>query len=107
MQSGEPHLRWVKKYGCLVKYHGIFNGTVLLVADTKMIKEIVNQGYDFPKPRWFATAASYVGYGLLFAEGETHKRQRQMMNPAFTHRTIKVNATHTYIFYVILCLNII
>ncbi|CAB4429242.1 unnamed protein product [Rhizophagus irregularis] len=27
--------------------------------------------------------------GLVLAEGEEHKRQRKMMNPAFTHNNIK------------------
>jgi len=35
-------------------------------------------------------ALKIAGVGLLFSEGENHKRQRKMMNPAFTHNNIKV-----------------
>jgi cytochrome P450 len=35
--------------------------------------------------------ASFVGRGLVFSEGDIHKRQRKMMNPAFSHNNnIKV-----------------
>ena len=97
MQAGETHLGWVKKYGTLVKYHGILNKTMILVADTKMLQAIVNQAYDFPKPKWIvATSRQFLGYGLSLVEGETHKRQRKMMNPAFAHNNIKVNILFFY-----------
>jgi cytochrome P450 len=31
-----------------------------------------------------------LGQGLALADGENHKRQRKMMNPAFSHNNIKV-----------------
>ena len=37
-----------------------------------------------------ADAITIAGKGLAIAEGEDHKRQRKMMNPAFTHNKIKV-----------------
>jgi cytochrome P450 len=41
-----------------------------------------------------ADAIVIVGRGLVLAEGEDHKRQRKMMNPAFTHNNIKVIILH-------------
>jgi len=63
-----------------------------LVTDTKIIQEIVlNKVYDFCKPKERqANSKAFLGEGLLHAEGETHKKQIKMMNPAFTHNNIKV-----------------
>jgi cytochrome P450 len=61
-----------------------------LITDTKIIQEIlVNQAYDFRKPD-FADLKKILGEGIGFAEGETHKKQRKMMNIAFSHNNIKV-----------------
>jgi cytochrome P450 len=37
-----------------------------------------------------ADGIAIAGRGLVFAEGDDHKRQRKMMNPAFTHNNVKV-----------------
>ncbi|RIA87211.1 cytochrome P450 [Glomus cerebriforme] len=88
-ESSEPQLRWVKQYGNIVKFHGMFNEPNILVADPKIIQEItVNQVYDYVKAP-SASATAVFGRGLLFAEGDDHKRQRKMMNPAFTYSNIK------------------
>ncbi|EXX65298.1 Dit2p [Rhizophagus irregularis DAOM 197198w] len=86
----EPQLQWVRKYGNIVKYNGLFNKPTLFVADPKIIQEMFsnNKSYDFVKfSNKFAIAL--IGNGLVFAEGDDHKRQRKMMNPAFTHSNIK------------------
>jgi cytochrome P450 len=41
-----------------------------------------------------ADAIAMVGRGLVFSEGEDHKRQRKMMNPAFIHNNVKVIIIH-------------
>ncbi|CAB4433313.1 unnamed protein product [Rhizophagus irregularis] len=48
---------------------------------------IKGAGFTEPQLQWFAIAL--IGNGLVFAEGDDHKRQRKMMNPAFTHSNIK------------------
>ncbi|RIA97841.1 cytochrome P450 [Glomus cerebriforme] len=88
-ESGEPQLRWVKQYGNIVKFHGIFNTPTLFIADPKILQEInINQSYDYIKPP-SVSAVAVVGRGLVFAEGDDHKRQRKMMSPAFTHSNVK------------------
>jgi cytochrome P450 len=62
----------------------------VLIADAKIVQEIVtSNAYDYIKP-YNADAVAVAGNGLLLTEGEDHKRQRKMMNPAFTHHNIKV-----------------
>lgn len=34
-------------------------------------------------------AERLVGHGLVWAEGETHKRQRALLNPAFSNESVK------------------
>ncbi|PKY39669.1 cytochrome P450 [Rhizophagus irregularis] len=85
----EPQLKWVRKYGNIVKYNGLFNKPTLFVADPKIIQEItLSKTYDFVKP-YNKSAIAILGNGLVFAEGDVHKRQRKMMTPAFTHSNIK------------------
>ena len=43
-----------------------------------------------------ADANAMAGRGLVFSEGENHKRQRKMMNPAFIHSNIKVIILYLY-----------
>ena len=70
---------------------------MVLVADTKLIQDIVlNQAYDFIKPpRMMSSFIKIVGYGLVTVEGEVHRKQRKMMNPAFNHNNIKVIVLHS------------
>ena len=57
----------------------------------------VNREYDFLKPQLLvASFKDFLGHGLFLVEGETHKRQRKMMNPAFTHNNIKVSIFFCY-----------
>ena len=86
----------MQKYGNVLKYHGLFNRPVLFITDTKIIQDItLNQVYDFVKPpHMMADVIAMAGRGLVFAEGEDHKRQRKMMNPAFVHNNIKVIIIH-------------
>jgi cytochrome P450 len=51
----------------------------------------LSKSYDFIKPYSNnKPAIALLGKGLVFAEGDVHKRQRKMMNPAFSHSNIKV-----------------
>ncbi|CAB5322819.1 unnamed protein product [Rhizophagus irregularis] len=85
----EPQHRWVKKYGNIVKYHGLFNKPTLYIADSKIIQGMtLSNTYNFVKP-FNASALAIAGIGLFFAEGENHRRQRKMMNPAFTYSNVK------------------
>ena len=104
-QAGESYVKWVKKYGSCFKYHGLLNKPALIVADPKLIQHIlVNKSYDFVKCKQIrGDFVRFAGQGLGNAEGHDHKRQRKIMNPAFTYRTIKVSA-HIHIYF---CLNII
>ncbi|CAB4387314.1 unnamed protein product [Rhizophagus irregularis] len=90
VDSTDPKLEWVRKYGNIVKYNGLFNKPTLLVTDQKIIQDILtsSKAYDFVKSHNEFNLA-LLGNGLVFAEGDDHKRQRKMMTPTFTHGNIK------------------
>ncbi|CAG8534969.1 15916_t:CDS:2 [Racocetra fulgida] len=79
------------KYGGIVCYHGIVNRPIISVTDPQILQKIlVNNTYDFPKPSYMITdLKAILGDGILMSEGDTHKRQRKMMNPAFTFTNVK------------------
>ena len=70
----------------------MFNKPRVLIADPKLIQEITaNDAYDFVKPiSVLANMVAVVGNGILLSEGENHKRQRKIMNPAFSYNNVKV-----------------
>ena len=73
-----------------MKFHHILNRPAILVADAKLAHEIgLTKIYEYNRPR-FADFIKLLGEGILTAEGDDHKRQRKMMNPAFTHSIVKV-----------------
>jgi cytochrome P450 len=68
----------------------MFNKPNLFIADPKLFQEItLNKAYDFIKPS-NAAGISLIGKGLILADGEDHKRQRKMSNPAFMYNNVKV-----------------
>ncbi|CAG8695500.1 34193_t:CDS:2 [Gigaspora margarita] len=80
-----------KQYGGIVRFHGLFNKPYILIADSKLAQKIlVNHPYDYL--RSFVNenvARETFGEGILLANGDTHKRQRKMMNPSFAFVNIK------------------
>ncbi|CAG8818319.1 5710_t:CDS:2, partial [Gigaspora margarita] len=89
---GEASARLTKQYGGLIRYHGLFNQPHLLIADPELVQKImINRSYDYPK--YFIDkriAREFLGGdGILLAEGDSHKRQRKMMNPSFAFANVK------------------
>ncbi|KAF8581822.1 cytochrome P450 [Ramaria rubella] len=70
---GELHAKWVDEYGITLSNR-------LMTYDSKALSYILNHSYDFQKPEEVRTnLAMLLGEGVLFAEGDSHKRQ----NPSF------------------------
>lgn len=74
-----------RKYGDIVQFH-LGNEQVFLFSNPEHIREIlVTNHKNFTKSRGLERAKRLLGNGLLTSEGEFHKRQRRMSQPAF-HR---------------------
>ncbi|KAG6809785.1 hypothetical protein H0H92_014734, partial [Tricholoma furcatifolium] len=83
-EASVPQERWVQKYGPTIKYKGIFGLTRLFTMDTKAMNHVLMNTNIYRKPEIARYNLSrIVGAGVLVVEGDKHKQQRKVMNPAF------------------------
>jgi len=75
----------------LIRYTHILNAERVLLTSPKALAEVlVHKNYEFIKPKMFSQGLGrLLGLGILFAEGDEHKRQRKLLSPAFSYRHIK------------------
>lgn len=80
----ELYLSWSRKWpdAPFIRYISFGNTETLLVNSLRAHQEVLSKKcYSFVKPPFFARIVGEVtGMGLVFAEGEDHKRQRKMLN---------------------------
>jgi len=80
----ELYLSWSSRWPTapFIRYMSFGNTETLLVNSLKAHQEVLStQCYSFVKPPFFARIVGEVtGMGLVFAEGEAHKKQRKMLN---------------------------
>lgn len=90
---GEHHIEWMKEFPQepFIRYHGLFNAERLLVNTQAAHQHILTNCYEYPKPAdlGFLLKTILGAEGILFAEGEVHKRQRKQMNPSFSYTNLK------------------
>ncbi|KAH8827827.1 cytochrome P450 [Flagelloscypha sp. PMI_526] len=84
-EAAQIDFEWVGRYGSIVRFKGPFSEDRLLVADPKAMQYIYQtSAYRFEKLKVRQEVArSVAGYGLLWADGDNHKRQRKVMLPGF------------------------
>ncbi|KDQ11802.1 hypothetical protein BOTBODRAFT_176997 [Botryobasidium botryosum FD-172 SS1] len=83
-ESHKVYEKWISTYGDVLRFRVSFGKYRLLTTDTRAVSHILSHSYDFPKPVELRLAlGEVVGEGLLFSEGDVHKRQRRIMNPSF------------------------
>ncbi|KAF9467351.1 cytochrome P450 [Collybia nuda] len=84
-QAGEPDFKYQRQFGDVVRIRGPFGEDRLLISDPKALQYIFHtSGYGFLKwPERTEISRVLMGRGLLWADGETHRRQRKVMLPGF------------------------
>ncbi|KAI6046270.1 cytochrome P450 [Pisolithus marmoratus] len=84
-QAGEADFRWQRLYGNVIRMKGILGEDQLIVADPKALSQIfATASYQFPKPHERRIQSLIMnGKSVVWAEGDTHKRQRKILNPGF------------------------
>ncbi|KAF6762398.1 cytochrome P450 [Ephemerocybe angulata] len=85
------HRKLVEKYGRVIRLYGIFRARVLYVHDPKALHHIfVKDQHIFEEAdALLAQNKAVFGYGLLSTLGETHKKQRRMLNPVFSIKQMR------------------
>ncbi|EPQ26412.1 uncharacterized protein PFL1_06060 [Pseudozyma flocculosa PF-1] len=83
----EPHLLWCRTLESSVfVYRGLFYSPRLFLGDPRAMGYILSasNSYAYPKPNASRLVLqSLLGKGVLVAEGDVHKRQRKILQPAF------------------------
>ncbi|KAJ6458410.1 cytochrome P450 [Mycena vitilis] len=76
--------RWVQEYGTTFKFHRFFGQSGLHTTDTKAMHHFVSNTHIYQKSEASRfSLGRIVGPGILVVEGDVHKQQRKIMNPAF------------------------
>ncbi len=80
----ELYLSWSKRWpdAPFIRYISFGNTETLLVNSLKAHQEVLQtKCYSFVKPPFLARLVGEVtGMGLVFAEGDEHRRQRRLLN---------------------------
>ncbi|KAF8319089.1 cytochrome P450 [Clavulina sp. PMI_390] len=84
-ESGQALKLWHNLHGRVFFLNGIFGLPRVSITDTRALRYILlEETYNFPKSRLDQNfLGAFLGPGLLAVEGDTHKRQRRVVNPAF------------------------
>ncbi|TFK74528.1 cytochrome P450 [Pluteus cervinus] len=84
-QAGVPDFRYQHEYGDVVRVKGAFGEDRLLISDPKALQYIFHtSGYGYLKwPERTEISRILMGRGLLWADGDIHRRQRKVMLPGF------------------------
>jgi len=92
--SPRYHDEWVSKYGKTFRVHGFgkFDPRILTL-DPRAMLHVLNNPNTYPKP-WQSRRliSELIGNGLFSAEGPSHRRQRKVLNPAFSNQNLQALA---------------
>lgn len=88
---GEVYERWAEEYGSVYRIPDAMGTSRVIVTDPKAIAHFFSkETYTYVQTQFSRTAIeNMVGRGLLWAEGEMHRRQRKALSPAFSNAAIR------------------
>ncbi|KAI0329990.1 cytochrome P450 [Cubamyces sp. BRFM 1775] len=79
-----PQERWAAEYGPNIAYRDYLGHMRLWTDDVRALTHIITHSAEFRKPKTSVkNLAKFIGKGLVCVEGEQHRKQRRIMNPAF------------------------
>ncbi|KAF9052940.1 cytochrome P450 [Panaeolus papilionaceus] len=91
--NSEPYAleeQWLEEYGPAVVYKGLFGMNQLFTIDHKVVNHILMNPDLYQKPvAARKNMERIMGPGLVVVEGEPHRRQRKVMNPAFAASQVR------------------
>ncbi|KAJ6537154.1 cytochrome P450 [Mycena capillaripes] len=82
--------RWREEFGPHFQFRSLLNRRMLYTSDTKAIDHIVTNTNLYGKGLVaIRNIRSLLGNGILTVEGDPHKKQRRLLNPAFGSAQIR------------------
>ncbi|KAG1824493.1 cytochrome P450 [Suillus subaureus] len=84
-QAAEADFKWQAQYGNVVRFKGSFGEDQLMISDPAALQYIfAKSAYWFPRPPDRRVLSQLInGKGIIWAEGDDHKRHRRVMLPGF------------------------
>ncbi|KAK1218184.1 hypothetical protein PQX77_019143 [Marasmius sp. AFHP31] len=88
---GELENNWHEQYGSVFRMAGIFGEDILQISDPRALQHICHKSmYRYKKPMDTEQQARKIfGPGIATVNGDTHQRQRKIMNPVFSAAQIR------------------
>ncbi|KAG2366489.1 cytochrome P450 [Suillus spraguei] len=89
--SGGMYERWATEYGVVYMIPSVFGQSRIVLCDPRAIAHFyARETWTYLQtPLTAALRETIVGRGLLWSEGEAHKRQRKALTPAFSNAAIR------------------
>ncbi|PKS05911.1 hypothetical protein jhhlp_007742 [Lomentospora prolificans] len=89
----QPYVSWIRKWPSahLIRYTFFGTSPAVLAASPEAFRQILQPCcYAFTKPAWYKRLIfPIVGNGLVFQDGEEHKRTRKILSGAFALSHLK------------------
>ncbi|KAJ7872383.1 cytochrome P450, partial [Mycena leptocephala] len=88
---GIVYEEWAHEYGSVFSVPTAFGSRKVVLADPKALTHFsTKETYGYVhSPQAKRDVERFIGRGLFWAEGDSHKRQRRALNPAFSNASIK------------------
>ncbi|KAI0631058.1 cytochrome P450 [Trametes polyzona] len=83
------HREIAHKYGSVIKLNWLFNKPLLYIFDPLALEHILKDIVTYDQPSWFLDHVMMLGDGILSVTGETHRKQRRMLMPAFAPKHLR------------------
>ncbi|KAG1751043.1 cytochrome P450 [Suillus lakei] len=84
-QAAEADFKWQAQYGNIVRFKGCLGEDQLMISDPAALQYIcAKSGYRFSQPPDRRVLSEMInGKGIIWADGDDHKRHRRVMLPGF------------------------
>ncbi|SJL11719.1 uncharacterized protein ARMOST_15127 [Armillaria ostoyae] len=89
---GDLETKWCREYGTVYRIKGSLGQDVLIVSDPKALEHIFHSARPYPKTKDNNFLLSLIlggPGGLVVAEDDVHRRQRKVLNPAFSSANLR------------------
>ncbi|TFY51287.1 hypothetical protein EVJ58_g10649 [Rhodofomes roseus] len=91
VDAGELYEEWSEKYGPVYRVPAVLGTSKVVLCDPKAVLHFFSRettGYVYTA-FWKHATENISGRGVLWAEGDIHKRHRKALSPAFSNAAIR------------------